>query len=92
MTNIEIINKLKSSIFKDEDNEDYSLNFKDGLTTAEINELAKSFPNKKIDDELIEILKETRGWEDYGLDQIDFTSIGAFGFTEDMMVLEIIGF
>tara|TARA_R110002049_G_scaffold48186_1_gene138995 strand:- start:10295 stop:11020 length:726 start_codon:yes stop_codon:yes gene_type:complete len=82
MTNIEIINKLKSSIFKDEDNEDYSLNFQDGLTTAEINELAKSFPNKKIDDELIEILKETSGWEDYGLDQIDFTSIGAFGFTE----------
>lgn len=82
MDNIAIIKKLKSSTFTDEDGETYTLDFKDGLTTEDIENLKPLFPNNTIDDELIEILKETRGWEDYGLDDIDFSSIGQFGFTE----------
>ncbi|WP_178985615.1 SMI1/KNR4 family protein [Winogradskyella helgolandensis] len=82
MKNIEIIKKLKSSAFTDEDGENYTLDFKPGLTTEDIEKLKLLFPNNTIDNELIEILKETRGWEDYGLDDIDFSSIGQFGFTE----------
>lgn len=82
MDNIAIIKKLKSSTFVDEDGDSYTLDFKDGLTVSEIEKLKTLFPNNTIDVELIEILKETRGWEDYGLDDIDFSSIGQFGFTE----------
>ncbi len=80
--NIEIIKKLKTSTFKDEDGENYQLDFQEGLTESEIEELSKSFPNETINPELIEILKETKGWDGYGIGQIDFSSIGHFGFYE----------
>ncbi|WP_430816764.1 SMI1/KNR4 family protein [Carboxylicivirga sp. RSCT41] len=82
MSNIEILETLKNSIFTDEDGEDYSLEFQDGLSDTEISKLQTGFPSETIDDELIEILKETRGWDGYGLGNIDFSSIGQFGFTE----------
>jgi hypothetical protein len=82
MKNLELIKILKESTFTDEDGENYTLSFQDGLTDSEIKELSQSFPNNTIDAELIEILKETRGWEGYGLEQVDFSSIGQFGFLE----------
>ena len=82
MRNIEIIKKLKESTFTDEDGEDYTIEFQNGLSDSEIKELSKSFPNNTIDSELIEILKVTSGWEGYGLEQVDFSSIGQFGFLE----------
>ena len=82
MRNIEIIKTLKESTFTDEDGEDYSLEFQGGLTDSEINELEQHFPNRTLDNELKEILKVTCGWEGYGLEGVDFSSIGQFGFTE----------
>lgn len=82
MKNIEIIKKLKESTFTDEDEEEYTLDFLDGLPDSEIEELSQSFPNHSIDSDIKEILKETRGWEGYGLEQVDFSSIGQFGFHE----------
>lgn len=82
MTNIEIIRKLRNSTFTDEDGEGYSLEFQNGLSESEIEELSKSFPNGTIASELAEILKETRGWDGYGPEQVDFSAIGQFGFLE----------
>tara|TARA_B110000211_G_C14086771_1_gene557029 strand:- start:1898 stop:2905 length:1008 start_codon:yes stop_codon:yes gene_type:complete len=82
MTNLEIINKLRASTFTDEDEGEYQLDFEDGLTDSEIEKLKESFPNGTIDNELIEILKETRGWEGYGPEGVHFDSIGEFGFWE----------
>jgi len=79
MNNIE---KIKESTYTDEDGEDYTLEFQDGLTDSEIDELSQSFPNNTIDSDIKEILKETRGWEGYGVEQVDFSSIGQFGFLE----------
>lgn len=82
MTNLEIIKKLKESTFTDEDGENYKLEFQDGLTDSEIDQLKQQFPNKNIDSEIVEILKETRGWDGYGLEMVNFDSIGQFGFWE----------
>ncbi|AZQ64720.1 SMI1/KNR4 family protein [Flammeovirga pectinis] len=82
MKNTEIINKLKESTFTNEDGEAYTLNFQEGLTNSEIAELSKSFPNNTIDSEIKEILQETIGWEGYGVEQVDFSSIEEFGFLE----------
>lgn len=82
MKNIEIIKKLKKSTFTNEDGENYTLDFQDGLTDSEIEKLAQSFPSKIIDSEIKEILKETRGWSGYGMEQVDFSSIGQFGLNE----------
>jgi hypothetical protein len=82
MTTIEIIKKLKSSTFVDEDNENYTLDFKLGLTDDELISLKAKFPSNRIADELLEILRETKGWEGYGLETAYFDSIDEFGFTE----------
>ncbi|MEP3210848.1 MAG: SMI1/KNR4 family protein [Maribacter sp.] len=82
MKNLEIIKKLRGATFTDEDGEEYDLDFQAGLTDSEVKDLSNLFPSNIIDIELVEILKETRGWEGYGLEQVDFSSIGQFGFLE----------
>ncbi|MEM6721817.1 MAG: SMI1/KNR4 family protein [Bacteroidota bacterium] len=82
MTNLEIIQKLKTSTFTDEDDGTYQLEFQDGLTDTEIEALKAQFPNQHIDDEIVEILKVTKGWDGYGPERIYFDSIGDFGFWE----------
>jgi hypothetical protein len=82
MTSLEIIKKLKESTFTDEDGEKYQLDFQDGLTELEIEQLKDQFPSKNIDSEIVEILRETRGWDGYGLEMVHFDSIGQFGFWE----------
>ncbi len=82
MTTLEIIQKLKSSTFVDEDGENYTLDFSPGLTDNELTFLKTKFPSGIIADELVEILRETKGWEGFGLETTFFDSIGEFGFTE----------
>ena len=82
MTNLEIIKKLRESTFTDEDGESYQLEFQEGLTDLEIERLKEQFPNNNISTELIEILKETKGWDGYGPEMVYFDSIGEFGFWE----------
>lgn len=82
MNNLEIIKKLKDSTFTDEDGENYQLEFQAGLTDDEIEKIKPNFPNQTIDVELIDILNETKGWDGYGLEMVNFDSIGEFGFTE----------
>jgi len=80
MTNLEIIETLKMSTFTDEDGGNYQLEFQDGLTDSEIEKLKQQFPSENIPAELIETLKETRGWNGYGLERVYFDSIDEFGF------------
>jgi len=58
MTTIEIIKKLKASTFTDEDGENYTLDFKPGLSEDELNSLSTRFPANKITDELLQILRD----------------------------------
>ncbi|MEQ8416232.1 MAG: SMI1/KNR4 family protein [Imperialibacter sp.] len=82
MTNVEIIKRLKKSTFTDEDGEKYTLDFELALTADELEFLRTKFPSGRIADELVEILKETKGWSGYGLESVYFDSIDEFGFTE----------
>src|SRR5688500_1702917 len=82
MTTIDIIKKLKSSTFVEEDGEKYTLDFQPGLSEEEIELLKTRFPANKIADELLEILRETKGWDGYGLESAYFDSINEFGFME----------
>jgi hypothetical protein len=82
MSTIEVIKKLKTSTFTDEDGQDYSLDFKPGLTEEELKSLKTKFPSNKIAGELLEILRETKGWEGYGLETAYFDTIDEFGFSQ----------
>ena len=65
MTNLEIIDELKQSTFIDEDGDQYNLEFQEGLTDEQIEKLRDQFPNRTISDDLVEILKVTKGWDGY---------------------------
>ncbi len=82
MTNLEIIEELKQSTFIDEDGEEYNLEFQDGLTEEQIEDLKHQFPKNHIPEEIVQILKVTKGWDGYGPEMVYFDSIGVFGFTE----------
>ncbi|MDO5979195.1 SMI1/KNR4 family protein [Flavivirga spongiicola] len=82
MNNLQIIEKLQSSTFTDEDGEQYTLDFQPALSDKEIENLKKQFPNSSIDKELLDILKYTKGWDGFGLERVYFDSIGEFGFWE----------
>lgn len=82
MTNLEIISELKSSTFINEDGEGYQLEFLDRLTDAEIEVLKTKFPAGFIHPEIVQILKETKGWNYWGTENVFFDSIGDFGFWE----------
>lgn len=83
MTNLEIIYKLKESTFMDEDGEEYHLDFQEGLSDEEINSIIDQFPDNHISEELVEILKETKGWDGgYGPEMVYFDSIGVFELTD----------
>jgi len=60
----------------------HSSTVQDGLTDSEIELLKEQFPSNYIDSEIIEILKETRGWDGYGPEMVYFDSIGHDGFWE----------
>ncbi|WP_131555141.1 SMI1/KNR4 family protein [Sphingobacterium deserti] len=82
MTNLKIINTLKTASFTDEDGENYTLDFLDPLSEAEIQELRESFPKKRIAAELLEIFQVTRGWDSAAFNMVYFNSIDEFGFWE----------
>ncbi len=82
MTNLEIIHTLKKNAFLDQDGESYTLDFQAPLSDAEIEALRTSFPNNTIADELIEILRVTRGWDSPVFSMVYFDSIDEFGFWE----------
>lgn len=72
MTSLEIIEELKQSTFIDEDGEEYNLEFQDGLTEEQIEDLKHQFPKKHIPEELVQILKVTKGWDGYGPEMVYF--------------------
>jgi len=81
MTNLEIIKELKESTFIDEDGDSYKLEFQNPLTNKEIEDLKLKFPHNTIPEELLDILKFTKGWDGYGAEMVYFDSISEFGFT-----------
>lgn len=82
MTNLEIIQEIKQSTFTDEDGEQYQLEFQSPVSEEEIEHLRKRFPNHTIADEIVQILKVTRGWDGFGPEMVYFDAIDQFGFTE----------
>ncbi len=65
-----------------EDGDAYTLDFEPGLTDKELDSLRTKFPSNTIAGELIEILRETRGFPLYALEPAYFDSIDEFGNIE----------
>ncbi|MCE3229686.1 MAG: hypothetical protein K0S32_4237 [Bacteroidetes bacterium] len=80
MTLTEQVKKLSKEIFITEDNEQWTLELRKGLSEKEISKLEESFPGNKLPDEYKELLKFTIGFEFYGAEAISFDAIDSFGF------------
>lgn len=82
MTNLEIIQQLKTSQFTDEDGESYTLDFLPGYSKDDLEQIKHRFSKQAIPEDLAEVLSLTRGWEGYGIETVSFDAIGEFGFTQ----------
>ena len=80
MTLTEQLKSLLKETYISEDGDEYKIELLPGLTDNEIDNLAKGLPTKQIPSEVRELLKFTKGFEFYGIDEITFDGIGLFGF------------
>ena len=77
--------KLKSILtktYESEDGDSYKVELLDGMTEGEINEFKNKLPNKFLPNEIEELLRFSKGFEFYGLEEIRFDAFGQFGFEE----------
>jgi len=79
------LEKLKSILgheYESEDGELYKVNLLSGMSEQEIDEFKKLLPDNFLPVEVEELLKFSRGFEFYGLEEVRFDSFGDFGFEE----------
>jgi SMI1 / KNR4 family (SUKH-1) len=80
MTVTEQLKSLLTETYVSEDGDEYQIELLPGLTDNEIDNLAKELPTGQIPNDVKELLKFTRGFEFYGIDEVTFDGVGQFGF------------
>ncbi|RXK57789.1 SMI1/KNR4 family protein [Lacibacter luteus] len=80
MTVIEQLKSLLENTYISEDGDEYKIELREGLTDNEIELLAQRLPTGQIPNDVRELLRFTKGFEFYGIDEITFDGVGQFGF------------
>jgi len=80
MTPIEQLKSILTEQYVSEDEDEYKVELKQGLTDQQIDKLVERLPTGQIPTEIRELLKFASGFEFYGLDEITFDGVGQFGF------------
>ena len=68
--------------YESEDGDLYKVELLDGMTDEEIENYKNRLPGKRIPEDIEELLRFSRGFEFYGLEEVRFDSFGHFGFEE----------
>ena len=76
------LESILSNKYESEDGDLYNVELLDGMTNEEITEYKKQLPNNFLPTEIEELLKFSKGFEFYGLEEVRFDSFGHFGFEE----------
>ena len=76
------LESILASKYESEDGDLYKVELLDGMTNEEITEYKKQLPNNFLPTEIEELLKFSKGFEFYGLEEVRFDSFGHFGFEE----------
>jgi hypothetical protein len=82
MTATDQLKAILTEKYISEDEDEYKVELKPGLTDQQIDDLAKRLPTGQIPSEIRELLKFARGFEFYGLEEVTFDGVGEFGFEE----------
>ena len=68
--------------YESEDGDLYKVELLCGLTDVEIENLKSKLPKNKLPNEIEDLLRFSKGFEFYGLEEIRFDAFGHFGFEE----------
>jgi hypothetical protein len=80
MTATEQLKLILTEKYFSEDEDEYKVELKSGLTDQQIDKLAMQVPTGKLPDDIRDLLKFASGFEFYGLEEITFDGVGEFGF------------
>ncbi len=80
MTVTEQLKSLLNETYTSEDGDEYNIELLPGLSDNEIDNLAKGLPTGEMPYDIRELLRFTKGFEFYGIDEITFDGVGQFGF------------
>lgn len=82
MTPKQQLESILSNQYESEDGDLYKVELLGGLTNVEIENLKSKLPKNKLPNEIEELLRFSKGFEFYGLEEIRFDAFGYFGFEE----------
>lgn len=76
------LESIISNHYESEDGESYKVELLEGMTNTEIESFRNQLPNNNLPTEIEELLRFSKGFEFYGLEEVRFDSFGHFGFEE----------
>lgn len=82
MTPKEQLTSILSNKYESEDEDLYTVELLDGMTDSEIDSLKSQLPTNTLPNEIEELLRFSKGFEFYGLEEVRFDAFGHFGFEE----------
>ncbi|WP_396146134.1 SMI1/KNR4 family protein [Flavobacterium sp.] len=82
MTPKQQLESILSNQYESEDGDLYKVELLDGMTDSEIENLKYRLPEKNLPNEIEDLLRFSKGFTIYGLEEIRFDSFGHFGFEE----------
>lgn len=82
MTPAEKLKSILNHRYESEDGDHYKVELIEGMIESEIDEFKMTLPNEHLPSEIEELLKLSRGFEFYGLEEVRFDAFGHFGFEE----------
>lgn len=80
MTPRQQLESILSNQYESEEGDLYKVELLDGMTESEIENLKNQLPNNKLPNEIEELLRFSKGFDFYGLDEVRFDAFGHFGF------------
>lgn len=82
MTPKQQLESILSSQYESEEGDLYKVELLDGMTNDEIEKFKKQLPANNLSNEIEELLRFSKGFEFYGLEEVRFDAFGQFGFEE----------
>lgn len=80
MTALEQLKSILNEEYISEDDDEYKVELKPGLTDQQIDKLATQLPSGQIPSDIRELLKFARGFDFFGFDEVTFDGVEQFGF------------
>lgn len=82
MTPKQQLESILSNEYESEDGDLYRVELLDGMSDLEIEKIKSQLPKNNLPDEIEELLRFSKGFSFFGLEEVRFDAFGHFGFEE----------